>query len=159
MMNSCFNEFKDELLSNEELIWTEKVKEPLDFHANGKTYIFIGGLLLFLISGEKGVIGVVMGLVLSIIIYVLIIQTRKNIYYALTNYRIIFKNDSSKMKIESINIKILKKVKMEKDGYGLGTIILEMNEHYDSRQVIFPKLKSIRNIEFVYNEILKIQGY
>ncbi len=160
MMNSYFNKFEDELLPNEELICTERVKEPFNFNPKD---IVIVGLLLILISGVQGVVGVIVGLVLSILLYFFIIESRDNIYYALTNYRIIIKSDSSKIKIESINIKSLKKVKMEKDGYGLGTIILEekVSSHgdYGARQVVLPRLESIKNAELVYEEILKVQGY
>ena len=157
MKNNYSQEFKDELLPNEELIWTERVKEPLNFSKNGKTYIFIGGLLLFLISGEKGVVGVVVGVILLVSISLYIRESRKNIYYALTNNRIIIKNSSSKMKIDSINIKMLKKVKMEKDGYGLGTIILAKSDDHSLSQVVLTRLESIKNIEFVYEEIMKVE--
>ena len=158
MMNSYCDKFKDELLPNEELIWTENIKKAFKYNPND---ILIVGLPLILISGEKGILGIVIGLILLVLLYFGVMKSRDDIYYALTNYRIIIKDDSFPIKIESINIKSLKKVKMEKDGYGLGTIILEeeVSSHgdYGARQVVLPRLESIKNAELVYEEILKVQ--
>ena len=168
MMNSYFDEFKDELLPHEELIWTEKVQETLTCGEHNKICIMLGFLLLVMISWEKGFMGMIIGLILLITIVLVFMENRGDTYYALTNYRFIIKSGSSKIKIESINIKILKKVKMEKYISGLGIIILEerdsshgdfWNGDYGARQVVLPRLESIEKIEFVYEEILKIQGY
>ena len=95
-------------------------------------------------------------------------KMKEQYYFALTNYRLILKSTSSKLKIESINIKILKKVRMKKNIFGLSEIILEernyshgdfWNGDHGARQVVLPVLQSIDNLEYVYEEILKVQGY
>jgi len=164
--------FKDELLVDEEILWVERANQHLLINSDTMGSLFIGMILLMMSTSVNfnfiSLIQFLLALFFLVGYPYLLTKKREKLYYALTNYRVIFLFDSAHKKIESINIKILKKVEMKKESEGKGTIVFEekVNSHGDfyngdhgARQVVLPKLESIENIESVYMKILEVQGY
>lgn len=181
MLNKYHEKFKDELLNNEKILWSGKPKDGIFFKESDALMIpfslMWGGFAIFweitaLSSNAPiffklwGIPFVLVGLYMIFGRFLFEKKEREKTFYAVTDSRVLIKSGLFNTKLTSLSLQKLPELSITKKENGFGTIefgdanILDSSSslNVDSRKDNIAKFEMIEDVQYIYNEIIRLQG-
>jgi len=182
MINRYHEEFKDELLKNEKILWSGKPKDGIFFKGSDALMIpfslMWGGFAIFLeasvITSDApiffklwGIPFVLVGLYIIFGRFIFEKKEREKTFYAVTDSRILIKSGLFNTKLTSLSLQKLPELSITKKENGFGTIEFgESNILSSFGSLNFgsyqknntAKFEMIEDVQYIYNEIIRLQG-